>query len=999
MAIYYGLLAAMTAVVVVFVVSQGSDRHAQRAIAGGYDLAAGSPCLGQQFNLLQSGEFVTVEDPQSGAGGKLLFKGGRLTGTVNCADHRPARLDLTYSSGALAGTVGSAPLRGLLKRDPPAAGAPKLKPPPSVAGNYQLSPGSPCLGGKISLDGSAGSLELVAQKQSRGRLAYRNGLLSGVVTCTRGGGRRLTGMAAGRQIDLLLTPPPAVTGPAAGPGGASAPATPSPTAASGGPGGAPAPTPAAGAGAAPAPAAVAEHEIATKQRAVDATVAAFFIAIVIVMLFARLMGVVVAKLGQPRVMGEVLAGILLGPTLLGAVAPGVEIALFPSDIIPYIGVAANLGLIFYMFLVGLELDATQLRGRVRLALAVSNTGLLLPMSLGLLAAIPLYTLLAPDTRFIAFALFVGIAMSITAFPVLARIVVERRMLKRPLGALALSAAAIDDVSAWFLIALASAFTGSGGAGGVIGTIALAVCFCLVMAFAIRPILARAATAHDEIGRLPGGWITAIFAGVLLSAYVTETIGIAVIFGAFVMGFVMPRHAGLTEDVTHRVEDFVVTLLLPLFFAYTGLRTNVLLLDRPDLLLITLVLFAIAILGKYGGTVMASRVMRLGWRESAVLGALMNTRGLTELIVLNLALEKGVISSALFAALVIMALATTFMAGPILRLLDPKNRFGEPLEEELAAARRQTESDSVVPIPSRAILVAPQTDAGLPQLLALAEPLARTPPPREVILTRAVRPPRGAAVRGALQTESRVLAASTLEVQRERIALLERGVSARAVAFRSPDPGQDLVRLADSDEVDLVLIDGRRPLLGAGVPREAVGAVLRKAPCDVAVLVAREEAVIVLGPGSSIIVPFGGAEHDWAALELGAWLASATGAPLRLLGAASKDGEEKDSSRLLADASLLVQQFAGVYAEPLISTGGRDGVIEAAAGAGLLISGLSERWRQEGLGETRSAIARAAPAPILFVRRGIRPGALAPRDDVTRFSWSSPAMGAGGPVIT
>jgi hypothetical protein len=504
-----------------------------------------------------------------------------------------------------------------------------------------------------------------------------------------------------------------------------------------------------------------------------------------------------------------------------------------------------------------------------------------------------------------------------------------------------------------------------------------------------------------MGRLPAGWITAIFAGVLLSAFVTETIGIAVIFGAFVMGFVMPRHAGMTEDVAHRVEDFVVTLLLPLFFAYTGLRTDVAQLDRPDLLLITLGLVGLAILGKYGGTLLAARVMRLGWRESAVLGALMNTRGLTELIVLNLALEKGVISSALFAALVIMALATTFMAGPLLRLLDPKNRFGEPLETEMAEAREWAEADSPVALPARAILLAPQTDTALPQLLALAEPLARTPPEREVILARLVRPPRGATVRGALQTESRILQASNDEVQRERRALLERGVSARAVAFRSSDPGQDLVRLADAEEIDLLLIDGRRPLLGAGVPREAVGTVLRKAPCDVAVLVARDDTAIELGTGSPIIVPFGGAEHDWAALELGAWIASATGAPLRLLGAGDKGGDGgggKDASRLLADASLLVQQFAGVAAEPLISAGGREGVIAAAADACLLISGLSERWRQEGLGETRAAIARAAPAPILFVRRGLRPGALAPRDDVTKFSWSSPAMGSGGPLV-
>ncbi|HEU0318643.1 MAG TPA: cation:proton antiporter, partial [Solirubrobacteraceae bacterium] len=480
LAIYYATLTAITAVVVVFVVSQGAHEHAQRPIAGGYDVGAGGGCLGAQFNLVQSGEFVTLADPQTGAGGKLTFKGGRLTGTVACADHARRPLGLGYSAGVLTGTIGGVPVRALFKRDPPAAGAPKLRAPPSVAGDYQLSPGSQCLGGKISLGGAGRGLELAAQRTARGRLSYRSGTLTGQVACIHGGTDRLTGVAAGRQLDLMLAP--VLAAPAAG--GPTAP----------------------------------EHVIATEQRAVDATVAAFFIAVVIVMLCARLTGAAVARLGQPRVMGEVLAGILLGPTLLGAIAPGVEIALFPSDIIPYIGVAANLGLIFYMFLIGLELDATQLRGRVRLALAISNTGLLVPMSLGLLAAIPLYRLLAPDTKFIAFALFVGVAMSITAFPVLARIVVERRMLKRPLGALALAAAAIDDVSAWFLIALASAFAGSGGAAGVIGTVALAVCFCLFMAFAIRPILARAATAHDEMGRLPGGWITAIFAGVLLSAF-------------------------------------------------------------------------------------------------------------------------------------------------------------------------------------------------------------------------------------------------------------------------------------------------------------------------------------------------------------------------------------------------------------------------------------------------------------------------------------------------
>jgi len=487
-------------------------------------------------------------------------------------------------------------------------------------------------------------------------------------------------------------------------------------------------------------------------------------------------------------------------------------------------------------------------------------------------------------------------------------------------------------------------------------------------------------------------VALIFAGVLLSAYTTEEIGIALIFGAFVMGMIMPRHAELTEDVTRRIEDFVVTLLLPLFFTYTGLRTDIGLLDRPEMWVMAAVLLVIAIVGKLGGAAIAARISGLDWRSSAVIGVLMNTRGLTELIVLNLALEKGVISSALFAMLVIMALVTTFMAGPLLKLLDPRNELGAPVEEELVEARELSIAEfPQIAIPEQSILVAPQTDSSLPQLLSLAEPLARSEPPRELIVALLVRPPRGAGVRGGLQTENRLLTEASQEAGGVREDLIAKGIAARAVAFVSADTGSDLTRLAKGDEVALVLLDGRRPLLGQGVPRGEVGEVLREAPCDVAVLVAREGADVLPGPGAPLVVPFGGVEHDWAALELGAWISAATGAPLRLLGAAGETDERARVSRLLGDAGLLVQQYAGVAAEPLVAEAGREGVVEAAAGAGLLVIGLSERWRDEGLGPTRSEIARAAPAPVLFVRRGIRPGALAPRDDVTSFGWSTAGM--------
>ena len=518
-------------------------------------------------------------------------------------------------------------------------------------------------------------------------------------------------------------------------------------------------------------------------------------------------------------------------------------------------------------------------------------------------------------------------------------------------------------------------------------------FCLVMGFVVRPLIARVSTAYDEAGHVPGGWIAAIFAGVLLAAYTTEQIGIALIFGAFVMGLVMPRHAELTEDVTGRIADFTITLLLPLFFAFTGLKTNMGLLDRPELWIMTGVLLVVAMVGKLAGAAIAARITGFGGRDSAVIGTLMNTRGLTELIVLNLALEKGVISDALFAMLVIMALVTTLMAGPLLNLLDPRNELGAPVEEELVEAREASVAEfPTVAIPEQSILVAPQGDRALEQLRSLAEPLARSEPPRELIVARLVRPGRGGWARGGLQTENKLLGEASAETSAARDELIDAGIAARGVAFVSSDPGEDLARLARTDEIALLLIDGRRPLLGEGVPRGEVGEVLREAPCDVAVLVAKEGQPVLPGPGKAVVVPFGGAEHDWAALEIGAWIASATGAPLKLLGAAGQSEERARVTRLLGDAGLLVQQYAGIQAEPLTAEEGREGMIEVASGAGLLVVGLSERWRDEGLGPTRSEIAKAAPAPVLFVRRGTRPGALAPREDVTRFGWSSPGMG-------
>ncbi len=343
-------------------------------------------------------------------------------------------------------------------------------------------------------------------------------------------------------------------------------------------------------------------------------------------------------------------------------------------------------------------------------------------------------------------------------------------------------------------------------------------------------------------------------------------------------------------------------------------------------------------------------------------------------------------------LVLVSLITTFMAGPLVRLLDPHNELGAPVQEELAESREQSlAAFPALRPPARSILIAGQADGALSTLRGLAEPLARSEPPRELILVRLIRPPRGASARGGLQSENAHLRHATAEVGRARDELAASGVAARAVAFTSARPGEDLAELASSEEVDLLLVDGRRPLLGEPLPLGEIKPVLDRAPCDVGVLVAHEGDSIGLGPAHPILVPFGGAEHDWSALELAAWLASTAGAPLRLLGAGA-ESDAPDVKRRLDDAGLLVREFAGVLTDSVVVSGGRDGIIAAAAGAGLLIVGLSERWRSEGLGEARSALARSSAAPVLFVRRGHRAGALAPRDDFTHFGWSSVGVG-------
>jgi Kef-type K+ transport system membrane component KefB len=820
---------------------------------------------------------------------------------------------------------------------------------PAIGGFYSSS--SACLGNEFKLAQSGQFIDLSGGVT--GKLRLRGGHIRGTVTCVDGGKAPVDLTVTGAGTSAAL----------AGTIGSSSAAAKFKTAL-------------------PPPGVSGEK---VPKRSSEETFGRLMLAIAVVLLAARLVGSVTSRLSQPRVMGEVLAGILLGPTLLGAVWPSAQSYFFPADIVPLLSGAAQIGLAFYLFMVGMEIDPQVVRQRIGQAAFISNTSVAVPLAAGFLVALPIYRLLAPDVRYLPFALFMGVAMSITAFPVLARILLERRMLKRPVGALSMTSAAVDDVTAWTLLALATAIAGTGKATHALQVVVLAAAFTAALLLIGRPVLARFSQAYDEVGQLSVVWLGAIFVCVLLAAFTAQRIGIAAIFGAFVFGLIMPRRAGLTDEVGRTFENFVVLVLLPLFFVVTGLKTHVNALNRPELWLLTLLLIGVAIVGKFFGAMLAARWGGFSFRESAAIGALMNTRGLTELIVLNIALDLGVVSNLLFTMLVVMALVTTYMAGPLLRLIDPHGMFSEPVEEEL---RRAARPEAAAAAPTKAILVAPQDPSNLDALLELAAPLAKSMPPREIVMAQVVAPERF--LTGTMRDEADLDDASE-ELEERRKALQEKGIAARSVALTSILPGQDYVRLASEEEIDLIMLDGRRPLLGGGVPRGSVGQVLDQAPCDVAVLVERQDMPSV-DAEHPVMTPFGGGDHDWAALELAAWISSATGAPLKLLGAAGGNGEG-DASRLLQSASLVVQQLAGVVTEPVLID--ERGILAATEGAGLLVVGLSDRWRREGLGSVRAQIAKKAEAPILFVRRGTRPGALAPAaGDVTQFSWSRVGSPAG-----
>lgn len=420
------------------------------------------------------------------------------------------------------------------------------------------------------------------------------------------------------------------------------------------------------------PAAAAVRPMATPSGSHDSTLAHVLFAIAVIIVIARLVAHALEKyLRQPPVMGEIVAGILLGPSLLGWISPEAYAFLLPQDAAPHLGMVAKIGVVLFMFLVGLELDTGLLRGSSHATLAISHASINVPFILGVTLALALYPIYGGDHgSFTVFSLFLGVSMSVTAFPVLARILTDRRLHATPLGVTAITCAAVDDATAWCLLAFVSGVA-TAQMGSVAWTIGLVFAYVAFTYLVVRPIAGWLAAREEKKPKDEPVSLTvlaAVLGMLLLSAVATESIGIHALFGAFLFGAVIPHDGRLAEQLRVRLEDVVVVLLLPIFFAFTGMRTQIGLVSTPTDWLFCGAIILVATLGKFGGSFAAARLTGLGWRESSAIGVLMNTRGLMELVVLNVGLDMGVLSPTLFAMLVLMALVTTFATTPVLNLL-------------------------------------------------------------------------------------------------------------------------------------------------------------------------------------------------------------------------------------------------------------------------------------------------------------------------------------------
>jgi Kef-type K+ transport system membrane component KefB len=572
-----------------------------------------------------------------------------------------------------------------------------------------------------------------------------------------------------------------------------------------------------------------------------------------IIVLARLLGAAAKRVGQPPVVGEILAGILVGPTLFGS---AVSDHLFPTDVRAALAGLANVGLVLFMFIVGYELDHTLVRGKERVAVSVSIGSIVLPFALG--AGLAVWLAANHGIHAVLpFALFLGAAMSVTAFPVLARILTDRGMHRITVGGLALASAAVDDVIAWTLLAVVVTV---GGGGADQWHVLFAIPYVLVMFLGVRPLLRRLAAAYDKAGRLTPNILAAILVGLLLSCYATEWLGVHFIFGAFIFGAIMPRTGAeaLRHEILERLEQVSVLLLLPVFFVSSGMKVDLSTVDLRGLVELSLIL-AVAIGGKFIGAYAGARLQGVRSRQAGALAALMNTRGLTEIVILTVGLQLGILDGRLFSLMVVMALATTVMAGPLLALIYPKRRVERDIAETEKAALGVSDAYRVL-----VVVDTPGTDDGAVEIGA---DLVGTRRPGEVVLSHLVpyQTPGRLEVGSGLSGE--LLEMTTVMGQLDALAgpVRERGVGVPVLARLSADPARELPAQVVATEPDVVVIGAAHPAYD-GLRRTA-----------------RARLVIRTGPlpasWDALRVRLDGGPHADAALQVAAQLAAARGAAL------------------------------------------------------------------------------------------------------------------------
>ncbi|HEV7299040.1 MAG TPA: cation:proton antiporter [Tepidisphaeraceae bacterium] len=685
-----------------------------------------------------------------------------------------------------------------------------------------------------------------------------------------------------------------------------------------------------------------------------------------ILIASRLLGMLALRIGQPQVVGEMLAGIMLGPSLLGLMSPETFQSLFPADSVGALNVLAQVGIVLFLFLIGLELDPKLVQGKRRSALIISTASIVAPMALGIGLTFYLFNRhYDPATDgFLSVSLFMGAAMSVTAFPVLARILTERNLHKTQIGAMAITCAAANDMIAWCLLAFVVAITTADGTLLDAGrTVLLSLVYITVMVMLVRPFLQRLQGLHDSQGRLSQGVFALILSLVLVSAIATDLIGIHALFGAFMLGAIMPKGSRFVHTLNEKLEDVTVVFLLPIFFASAGLETKIGLLNSGALWVDAMLIIAIACAGKFGGSALAARACGMPWREASAIGILMNTRGLMELVILKVGLDLGVVTPPVFAMLVIMAIVTTALTTPALAWAYPK-RLMQPASPRPAEPAGASETPS--PHKGYSVLIpvaSPRSGGPLVQLASLIT--GRTS--GRIIALHLRRPVERDAYRTGLDDSITPAQDESLEPLLARASAQQIPVDPRT--FTSVDVPGDIAQVAYDERSNLVLIGFHNPVFGQALLGGTVARVMHDTDTDVAVFIDRG-----FRQPRRLLVPFLGTSHDRLALELADRIGRAGETSITVLhvvapksaNATTPTGARHAVERVFNDPT----QPRPVEVRTIESETPVSAVLEAAGEFDLVIIGVSETW---GLGSRlfgmrAERIARDCVSSLLIVRK-------------------------------